>query len=192
MINVIETTLPGIVIIEPKVFGDDRGYFVESYSQREFDEKVRPVRFVQDNESKSRYGVVRGLHFQKGRYAQSKLVRVVEGRVLDVAVDIRRGSPTFGRHVAVELTSENKRQLFIPRGFAHGFSVLSETAIFQYKCDNLYAPESEGSILWNDPDLAIDWKIPEGNVILSPKDKLHPVLAEAPELFDFNIDCYAL
>lgn len=192
MINVIETTLPGIVIIEPKVFGDDRGYFVESYSQREFDEKVRPVRFVQDNESKSRYGVVRGLHFQKGRYAQSKLVRVVEGRVLDVAVDIRRGSPTFGRHVAVELTSENKRQLFIPRGFAHGFSVLSETAIFQYKCDNLYAPESEGSVLWNDPDLAIDWKIPEGDVVLSPKDKLHPVLAEAPELFDFNIDCYAL
>ena len=192
MINVIETTLPGIVIIEPKVFGDDRGYFVESYSQREFDEKVRPVRFVQDNESKSRYGVVRGLHFQKGRYAQSKLVRVVEGRVLDVAVDIRRGSPTFGRHVAVELTSENKRQLFIPRGFAHGFSVLSETAIFQYKCDNLYAPESEGSILWNDPDLAIDWKIPESDVVLSPKDKLHPVLAEAPELFDFNIDCYAL
>lgn len=192
MINVIETALPGVVIIEPKVFGDDRGYFMESYSQREFDEKVRPVRFVQDNESKSRYGVVRGLHFQKGRYAQSKLVRVVEGRVLDVAVDIRRGSPTFGRHVAVELTSENKRQLFIPRGFAHGFSVLSETAIFQYKCDNLYAPESEGSILWNDPDLAIDWKIPEGDVVLSPKDKLHPVLAEAPELFDFNIDCYAL
>ena len=142
MINVIETALPGVVIIEPKVFGDDRGYFMESYSQREFDEKVRPVRFVQDNESKSRYGVVRGLHFQKGRYAQSKLVRVVEGRVLDVAVDIRRGSPTFGRHVAVELTSENKRQLFIPRGFAHGFSVLSETAIFQYKCDNLYAPVS--------------------------------------------------
>ena len=192
MINVIETTLPGVVIIEPKVFGDDRGYFMESYSQREFDEKVRPVRFVQDNESKSRYGVVRGLHFQKGRYAQSKLVRVVEGRVLEVAVDIRRGSPTFGRHVAVELTSENKRQLFIPRGFAHGFSVLSETAIFQYKCDNLYAPESEGSVLWNDPDLAIDWKIPEGDVVLSPKDKLHPVLAEAPELFDFNIDCYAL
>lgn len=192
MINVIETALPGVVIIEPKVFGDDRGYFMESYSQREFDEKVRPVRFVQDNESKSRYGVVRGLHFQKGRYAQSKLVRVVEGRVLDVAVDIRRGSPTFGRHVAVELTSENKRQLFIPRGFAHGFSVLSETAIFQYKCDNLYAPESEGSVLWNDPDLAIDWKIPEGDVILSPKDKLHPVLAGAPELFDFNIDCYAL
>lgn len=192
MINVIETALPGVVIIEPKVFGDDRGYFVESYSQREFDEKVRPVRFVQDNESKSRYGVVRGLHFQKGRYAQSKLVRVVEGRVLDVAVDIRRGSPTFGRHVAVELTSENKRQLFIPRGFAHGFSVLSETAIFQYKCDNLYAPESEGSILWNDPELAIDWKISEGDVVLSPKDKLHPVFAEAPELFDFNIDCYAL
>ena len=146
-----------MVIIEPQVFGDDRGYFFESYSQQQFDQAVRPVRFVQDNESKSRRGVLRGLHFQKGAAAQSKLVRVVQGRVLDVAVDIRRGSPTFGKHVAVELTAENHRQLFVPRGFAHGFSVLSDEAVFQYKCDNFYAPQSEGAIAWNDPDIAVAW-----------------------------------
>ena len=147
--RVIGTSIPDVVIVEPDVFGDVRGYFFESYSQRRFDEAVRPVRFVQDNESKSRYGVLRGLHFQKGEYAQSKLVRVVAGRVLDVAVDIRRGSPTFGKYVAVELTAENRRQLFIPRGFAHGFSVLSEEAVFQYKCDNPYAPQAEGAVWWD-------------------------------------------
>ena len=154
--KVIQTEIEGVVIIEPDVFGDDRGYFFESYNQARFDAAVRPVRFVQDNESKSKFGVLRGLHFQCGRAAQSKLVRVVKGKVLDVAVDIRRGSPTFGRHVAVELTAENKRQFFVPRGFAHGFSVLSDEAVFQYKCDNLYAPESEGAIAWNDPAIGID------------------------------------
>ena len=158
--KVIATAIKDVVIIEPQVFGDDRGYFFESYSQQQFDQAVRPVRFVQDNESKSRRGVLRGLHFQKGAAAQSKLVRVVQGRVLDVAVDIRRGSPTFGKHVAVELTAENHRQLFVPRGFAHGFSVLSDEAVFQYKCDNFYAPQSEGAIAWNDPDIAVAW--PEG------------------------------
>ena len=153
--RVIGTSIPDVVIVEPDVFGDVRGYFFESYSQRRFDEAVRPVRFVQDNESKSRYGVLRGLHFQKGEYAQSKLVRVVAGRVLDVAVDIRRGSPTFGKYVAVELTAENRRQLFIPRGFAHGFSVLSEEAVFQYKCDNPYAPQAEGAVAWDDPDIGV-------------------------------------
>ena len=152
----IKTEIPGVVLLEPEVFGDARGYFMERFSQRRFDELVGPVRFVQDNESKSRYGVVRGLHFQKGEYAQAKLVSVVRGRVLDVAVDIRRGSPTFGRHVAALLDGENKRQLFIPRGFAHGFAVLSDEAVFQYKCDNYYAPGSEGGIAWDDPALAID------------------------------------
>lgn len=189
--KVIETAIEGVVIIEPDVFGDDRGYFFESYSQKRFDEQVRPIRFVQDNESKSRYGVLRGLHFQLGRQAQSKLVRVVSGRVLDVAVDIRRGSPTFGRHLAVELSGENRRQLFIPRGFAHGFSVLSEEALFQYKCDNLYAPDAEGAIAWNDPALGIDWKIPADRMLLSPKDMRHPLLKDAPELFDYNEDYYA-
>ena len=180
-----------MVIIEPDVFGDDRGYFFESYNQTRFDAAVRPVRFVQDNESRSSYGVLRGLHFQCGRAAQSKLVRVVKGKVLDVAGDIRRGSPTFGRHVAVELTAENKRQFFVPRGFAHGFSVLSDEAVFQYKCDNLYAPESEGAIAWNDPDLGIDWQLPAEEVILSPKDRAHPRLKDAEELFDYGIDYYA-
>ena len=156
----IKTEIPGVVLLEPEVFGDARGYFMERFSQRRFDELVGPVRFVQDNESKSRYGVVRGLHFQKGEYAQAKLVSVVRGRVLDVAVDIRRGSPTFGRHVAALLDGENKRQLFIPRGFAHGFAVLSDEAVFQYKCDNYYAPGSEGGIAWDDPALAIDWRLP--------------------------------
>lgn len=191
MINVIQTAIPGVVIIEPKVFGDVRGYFFESWSQRDFDALVRPIRFVQDNESKSSYGVLRGLHFQKGKYAQSKLVRVVKGRVLDVAVDIRRDSPTFGKHVAVELTEDNHRQFFIPRGFAHGFAVLSEEAIFQYKCDNLYAPQQEGAIAWNDPALGIDWGLPVDAVLLSEKDKHHPLLAEASDLFDYAIDYYA-
>lgn len=189
--NVIKTDIEGVVIIEPKVFGDERGYFFESFSQPLFDNLVRPVKFVQDNESKSRYGVLRGLHFQKGQHAQSKLVRVVKGRVLDVAVDIRKGSPTFGKYVAVELTEDNHRQFFIPRGFAHGFSVLSEEAIFQYKCDNLYAPESEGSIIWNDPEIGIDWGLAAEDVVLSAKDMCHPTLKDAPELFDYNVDYYA-
>lgn len=189
--EVIKTDIDGVVIIEPRVFGDERGYFFESYSQREFDEKVRPVRFVQDNESKSKFGVVRGLHFQRGEHAQSKLVRVVDGTVLDVAVDIRRGSPTFGRYVAVELSAENHRQLFIPRGFAHGFSVLSPTAVFQYKCDNFYAPHSEGAIAWNDPAIDIEWRLDAGDILLSPKDAVHPLLKDAPELFDYNTDYYA-
>ena len=189
--NVIKTDIEGVVIVEPDVFGDDRGYFFESWSQAKFDVAVRPVRFVQDNESKSRYGVLRGLHYQKGRHAQSKLVRVVQGAVLDVAVDIRRGSPTFGRYVAVELTAENKRQLFVPRGFAHGFSVLSGEAVFQYKCDNLYAPQSEGAIAWNDPAIGIDWRIAPEDVILSAKDSSHPMLCDAVDLFDYNIDYYA-
>ena len=189
--KVIETDLEGVVILEPQVFGDRRGYFFESYSQRKFDEAVRPIRFVQDYESKSSYGVLRGLHFQKPPHAQSKLVRVISGTVLDVAVDIRHGSPTFGRHVTVELSGENRRQLFIPRGFAHGFAVLSEEALFQYKCDNYYAPQSEGAVAWNDPRLGIDWRIDPANVILSEKDSWHPRLDEAPELFDYDKDYYA-
>ncbi|MBE6199324.1 MAG: dTDP-4-dehydrorhamnose 3,5-epimerase [Rikenellaceae bacterium] len=189
--KVIKTAIEDVVIIESDVFDDVRGYFFESYSQKKFDEQVRPVKFVQDNESKSKYGVLRGLHFQKGRDAQSKLVRVVKGRVLDVTVDIRKGSPTFGQYVAVELTEDNHRQLFVPRGFAHGFSVLSEEAIFQYKCDNLYAPQSEGAIAWNDPDIAIDWQLPAEDVLLSAKDANHPQLKDATDLFDYNIDYYA-
>ena len=189
--KVIKTAIEDVVIIEPDVFGDARGYFFESYSQKKFDEQVRPVKFVQDNESKSKYGVLRGLHFQKGKDAQSKLVRVVKGRVLDVAVDIRKGSPTFGKYVAVELTEDNHRQLFVPRGFAHGFSVLSEEAIFQYKCDNLYAPQSEGAIAWNDPDININWQLPAEDVLLSAKDSAHPMLKDANDLFDYNVDYYA-
>ena len=189
--KVIKTAIEDVVIIEPDVFGDSRGYFFESYSQKKFDEQVRPVRFVQDNESKSKYGVLRGLHFQKGKDAQSKLVRVVKGRVLDVAVDIRKGSTTFGKYVAVELTEDNHRQLFVPRGFAHGFSVLSDEVIFQYKCDNLYAPESEGAIAWNDPDIGIDWQLPAEDVLLSAKDSAHPMLKDATDLFDYNVDYYA-
>lgn len=190
--EVIKTDIEGVLIIEPKVFGDARGYFFESFNAAEFEARtgIRTT-FVQDNESKSRYGVIRGLHFQKGRYAQSKLVRVVRGRVLDVAVDIRRGSPTFGRHVAVELSEENKRQLFIPRGFAHGFAVLSEEAVFQYKCDNPYAPQQEGAVAWNDPEICIDWRIAAADAILSEKDSRNPKLDEAAELFDYNIDYYA-
>ena len=176
--NIIKTEIEGLVIIEPKVFGDSRGYFFESFNEREFREKVGDVQFVQDNESKSRYGVVRGLHFQKGEHAQAKLVRVVSGAVLDVAVDLREGSPTYGRYHAEELTGENHRMMFIPRGFAHGFSVLSEEVVFQYKCDGFYCPASVGAIAWNDPTLAIDWRIPDGEVILSEKDKHHPFLYE--------------
>ena len=190
--EVIKTEIEGVVIIEPKIFGDERGYFFESFNAAEFARKVGVnTVFVQDNESKSKYGVLRGLHFQKGEFAQSKLVRVVEGRVIDVAVDIRRGSPTFGKHVAVELSKENKRQLFIPRGFAHGFAVLSEEAVFQYKCDNLYAPDHEGAIAWNDPKIGIDWQIRPEDAILSEKDKKHPTLDEAEELFDYNTDYHA-
>ena len=177
--NIIQTALEGVVIIEPKVFVDDRGYFFESFSQQRFIEKVCNTTFVQDNESKSTYGVLRGLHFQKPPHAQSKLVRVVSGIVWDVAVDIRSGSPTFGQYVGVELTGENKRQFFIPRGFAHGFIVLSPEAVFQYKCDNYYAPAYEGSVLWNDPAIGIDWRISEKEVLLSAKDKQSPLLKEA-------------
>ena len=189
--KVIKTAIEDVIIIEPDVFGDARGYFFESYSQKKFDELVRPVKFVQDNESKSKYGVLRGLHFQKGKDAQSKLVRVVKGRVLDVAVDIRKGSPTFGKYVAIELTEDNHRQLFVPRGFAHGFSVLSEEAIFQYKCDNLYAPQAEGAIAWNDPEVGIDWQLPAEDVLLSAKDANHPMLKDSEYLFDYNTDYYA-
>ena len=184
--NVIKTDLDGVVIIEPRIFNDDRGYFFESFSERDFFANVREVHFVQDNESKSSYGVLRGLHFQKPPFAQSKLVRVIKGAVLDVAVDIRVGSPTFGKYVAVELSADNHRQFFIPRGFAHGFSVLSDEVIFQYKCDNFYAPQSEGAIAWNDPTLNIDWRIPADDVVLSEKDKKHPLLKDAEWLFNFN------
>ncbi len=176
--NVIKTEIEGLVIIEPRVFGDARGYFFESYNARDFAEQVGDITFVQDNESRSCYGVVRGLHFQKPPYAQSKLVRVVEGKVLDVAVDIRKGSPTYGHYVAVELTAESHRQLFLPRGMAHGFAVLSEIAVFQYKCDNLYHPESEGAIAWDDPTLAIDWRVPADRVLLSEKDSHHPLFKD--------------
>ena len=188
--QIIKTEIEGVVVIEPKVFGDHRGYFFESFSERDFATQVREIRFVQDNESKSCYGVLRGLHFQKPPYAQSKLVRVVRGAVLDVAVDIRRGSPTFGKHVAVELTEENHRQFFIPRGCAHGFVVLSDEAVFQYKCDSFYAPQHEGAIAWDDPDLAIDWKVPTEKLILSEKDRKHPRLKDAEWLFDYNENLY--
>ena len=174
------TAIEGVLIIEPTVFGDERGYFFESFNEREFREKTGiDIKFVQDNESKSRYGVLRGLHFQKAPYEQAKLVRVVKGRVLDVAVDIRKGSPTFGRYTAVELTGDNHRQCFIPRGFAHGFCVLSDEAVFQYKCDEFYHPEAEDAIAWDDPDIAIEWPIPVDDIILSEKDKHHPRLRDS-------------
>ena len=188
--KVIKTEIEGVVIVEPEVFGDHRGYFLESFSERDFTAQVREVKFVQDNESKSSYGVLRGLHFQKMPYAQSKLVRVVKGAVLDVAVDIRKGSPTFGQHVAVELTEDNHRQFFVPRGFAHGFVVLTDEVVFQYKCDSFYAPESEGAIAWDDPDLGIDWKVPADKIILSAKDTNHPRLKDAQWLFDYNEKLY--
>ena len=182
--EVIKTAIEGVFIIEPRLFKDDRGYFFESFSQREFNEKIRKVNFVQDNESKSSYGVLRGLHFQKPPYAQSKLVRVIKGAVLDVAVDIRKGSPTFGKYVSVELTEDNHRQFFIPRGFAHGFSVLTDEVIFQYKCDNFYAPQSEGALAWDDPDLGIDWRVPANEIVLSEKDKYHERLRDVSWLFE--------
>ena len=190
--EVIKTDIEGVYILEPKVFGDSRGYFFESFNAAEFEAKTGvKTTFVQDNQSRSTYGVLRGLHFQRPPYAQSKLVRVTEGCVIDVAVDIRRGSPTFGKYVAVELTEDNHRQLFVPRGFAHGFSVLSDEVIFQYKCDNLYAPESEGAIAWNDPDIGIDWQLPAEDVLLSTKDSAHPMLKDVTDLFDYNVDYYA-
>ena len=188
--EVIKTEIEGVVIIEPRIFKDERGYFYESFSQREFEEKVCRTTFVQDNQSKSSYGVLRGLHFQKPPYCQSKLVRCIKGAVLDVAVDIRKGSPTFGKYVAVELTEDNHRQFFVPRGFAHGFAVLSEEAVFQYKCDNFYNKESEGSVAWNDPQLGIDWRIPFEKVLLSEKDKLSKNIADADYLFDYNEKLY--
>jgi dTDP-4-dehydrorhamnose 3,5-epimerase len=185
MITVIDTEIEGVKIIEPRVFADARGCFFESFSQKEFEEKVCKTVFVQDNESHSVAGVVRGLHYQKPPFTQAKLVRVIRGAVLDVAVDIRKGSPTFGKYVAVELTADNHRQLFVPRGFAHGFAVLSDEAVFQYKCDNYYAPQSEGAIAWNDPDLAIDWRVPETDRILSEKDSNHPMLKDAEIVFEY-------
>ena len=181
--EVIKTSIEGVLILEPKVFEDSRGYFFESFSQREFDEKAAPilghtVTFVQDNESMSRYGVMRGLHFQRPPYTQSKLMRCVKGAVLDVAVDIRKGSPTYGQHVAVELTEDNHRQFFISKGFAHGFAVLSDTAVFQYKCDEFYHPEADGGISILDDSLGIDWRIPTAHAILSDKDTKHPLLRD--------------
>lgn len=194
--KVIQTKIPGVVILEPKIFGDARGYFFESFSQREFDEKVaipcfgKPIQFVQDNESMSSYGVMRGLHFQAPPFTQSKLVRCVKGKVLDVAVDIRKGSPTYGQHVAVELSEDNHRQFFVPRGFAHGFAVLSETATFQYKCDNFYAPQVDGGISIKDGTLGIDWQIPTVNAILSEKDINHLCLKDFDSPFDIRISLY--
>ncbi len=188
--NIIQTSIPGVVIIEPRLFKDDRGYFFESFSERDFNTQVREVKFVQDNESMSSYGVMRGLHFQRPPHTQSKLVRCVKGAVLDVAVDIRKGSPTYGQHVAVELTEENHRQFFVPRGFAHGFAVLSETAIFQYKCDNFYHPEADGGISILDDSLGIDWRIPTDHAILSEKDTKHPLLKDFDSPFDFNVSLY--
>ena len=188
--EIIKTAIEGLVIIEPKVFSDARGYFFESFSQREFEEKVHKINFVQDNESMSTYGVMRGLHFQHPPYTQSKLVRCVKGRVLDVAVDIRKSSPTYGQHVAVELSEDNRRQFFVPRGFAHGFVVLSETAIFQYKCDNFYVPEADGGISIEDGSLGIDWRIPTENAILSEKDGKHLCFKDFDSPFDYSMNLY--
>ena len=193
--NIIPTDIQGVLIIEPRLFRDARGYFFESFSEREFDKKVTPilghkVHFCQDNESMSSYGVMRGLHFQRPPYTQSKLVRCIKGRVLDVAVDIRKGSPTYGQHVAVELTEDNHRQFFIPRGFAHGFAVLSETAVFQYKCDEFYHPEADGGISILDDTLHIDWRIPTEHANLSDKDTKHAMLADFDSPFDINVNLY--
>lgn len=194
--DIIKTNIEGPVIIEPKIFGDARGYFFESFSQREFDEKVaipqygHPIVFVQDNESMSSYGVMRGLHFQRPPFTQSKIVRCVKGKVLDVAVDIRKGSPTYGQHVAVELTEDNHRQFFVPKGFAHGFVVLSETAIFQYKCDEFYHPEADGGINIQDESLGIDWRIKMEDALLSEKDTKHALLKDFDTPFDINVNLY--
>ena len=187
--NVIKTTIEGVIIIEPSIFEDSRGYFFESFSQREFNEKVCPITFVQDNESKSSYGVMRGLHFQRPPFTQSKLVRCVKGAVLDVAVDIRKGSPTYGQHVAVELSEDNHRQFFIPKGFAHGFAVLSGTAVFQYKCDEFYHPEADGGISILDDSLGINWRIRD-KAILSEKDTKHPLLKDFDSPFDIKVNLY--
>ncbi|MGN0860622.1 MAG: dTDP-4-dehydrorhamnose 3,5-epimerase [Candidatus Spyradosoma sp.] len=176
--NIIETEIEGVLIVEPRVFTDARGYFFESWSRAAFEAAGLRYDFVQDNQSQSVYGTIRGLHFQKGAHAQAKLVRALAGTVLDVAVDLRAGSPTFGRHVAVELSAENRRQLLIPRSFAHGFSVLSETAVFAYKCDNFYCRESEGGLRFDDPALGIDWRVPAGKALLSDKDRLNPPLKD--------------
>lgn len=191
MINIIKTDIEGVLIIEPKVFGDARGYFLESFNAKEFAEKTGlNIDFVQDNESMSSYGVMRGLHFQNPPYTQSKLVRCVKGAVLDVAVDIRKGSPTYGQHVAVELSEDNHRQFFVPRGFAHGFAVLSEKAVFQYKCDNFYAPQADGGISILDDSLGIDWKIPTDKALLSEKDTKHAILRDFDSPFDINVNLY--
>ena len=195
MKNVIKTEIDGVVIIEPKVFGDARGYFFESFSERDFNEAMTPIlghgiKFVQDNESMSSYGVMRGLHFQTMPYTQSKLVRCVKGAVLDVAVDIRKGSPTYGQHVAVELTEDNHRQFFVPRGFAHGFAVLSETAVFQYKCDNFYAPANDGGVSIVDDSLGIDWRIPVEKALLSEKDTKHDLLKDFDSPFSIDMNLY--
>ena len=190
--RILKTDIEGVYIIEPRLFEDERGYFFEAFSERKFAELTGiETRFVQENESRSAKGVVRGLHFQLPPHAQSKLVRVVRGKILDIAVDIRRGSPTFGHYVAVELSEHNHRQLFIPRGFAHGFSVLEGDAIVEYKCDNYYAPETEGAIRWNDPTLAIDWKVADNEAIVSAKDKKNSLFEECEALFDYNTDYYA-
>ena len=189
IMEVIKTAIEGVYIIDPKVFGDARGYFFESFSEREFQEKVGDIHFVQDNESMSKYGVMRGLHFQRPPYAQSKLVRCVKGKVIDVAVDIRKGSPTYGQHVAVLLTEDNHRQFFIPQGFAHGFAVLSESAIVQYKCDNFYHPEADGGISILDESLGIDWGLTMEEALLSEKDTKHPKLAEFDSPFVYKENC---
>lgn len=191
MIEVKKTDIEGVLIIEPKVFGDARGYFLESFNAKEFAEKTGlNINFVQDNESMSSYGVMRGLHFQRPPFSQSKLVRCVKGAVLDVAVDIRKGSPTYGKHVAVELTEDNHRQFFVPRGFAHGFAVLSEVAVFQYKCDNFYAPQADGGISILDDSLGIYWRIPTEKALLSEKDTKHALLKDFDSPFDININLY--
>ena len=186
MINIKQTSIEGVFVIEPKVFGDERGYFLESFNSKEFKEKTGiDVTFVQDNESKSRFGVLRGMHFQLPPYTQSKLVRVVKGKVLDVVVDIRKGSPTYGKYEMCELTEDNHRQFFVPKGMAHGFAVLSDEVIFQYKCDEFYHPEAEGAIAWNDPDIAIEWPIADQDVLLSEKDKRHPFLKDFESPFNY-------
>ena len=188
--KIIDTNIPDVKIVEPDVFGDSRGYFFESWNSVKYADNGINCQWVQDNESSSSYGVLRGLHYQAAPYTQAKLVRVIAGKVLDVAVDIRKNSPTFGKYAAVELSGENKRQLFVPRGFAHGFAVLSEEAVFQYKSDNYYAPESEGAIAWNDPAIGIDWQLPMSDIILSAKDTNNPTLAELPQIFDYNEKLY--